>query len=530
MNRAFFSALVISVAAYFGASPASAQTFTLAEIGLQDSGACPQLAVRDRTSNIMVPLGCIASGGGPTFKLTPGGGVSMLAISPLDLTLAGTVGQPFDVFNPNAIMMGVGNQVSFCPRQSCVTSPTVDHQRASLLVSATTQDDLHSQEQTLAVMTTINKGLDKPWANNKAFVAGDNIRFGATNTVYRQTVASCTSAASGGFPSTNKGTNIVDGSCRWDWINDAAIGAKVGYYNETKLVAGGGASWGQAVNVELAPGSTPTFNLNTEFDFFNNSGTDCVANVHNCHGLYISIGGSNKVTDGVSLFSSNTDRWAARWGQRIAGDWFASESMLALDGKSDRAIGIGTSGIGGNTFAVAAIQDTSTAPASLSMQGNKSVATILDQTDSPVFASINGTKSLASIRDASTAPYGILLQGTYSTNQIQGNNWLVTPLGQVNGSSLNVKPNSSMQLLMDYDTAGDYGKIQSTHLGAYQTELKLNPDGGAVSIGPSLLKETSAPPASANAVCVTGTRTWDANYEYRCVAANTWKRAALSGW
>lgn len=37
-------------------------------------------------------------------------------------------------------------------------------------------------------------------------------------------------------------------------------------------------------------------------------------------------------------------------------------------------------------------------------------------------------------------------------------------------------------------------------------------------------------PASASATCTTGTWMWDANFEYRCVATNTWKRSALSTW
>ena len=37
-------------------------------------------------------------------------------------------------------------------------------------------------------------------------------------------------------------------------------------------------------------------------------------------------------------------------------------------------------------------------------------------------------------------------------------------------------------------------------------------------------------PASSTATGVTGQRAWDANYEYRCVATNTWKRTPLSTW
>ncbi len=41
------------------AGPVAAQTFTLPELGLQNSGSCRQLAARDRTSNAMIALGCL---------------------------------------------------------------------------------------------------------------------------------------------------------------------------------------------------------------------------------------------------------------------------------------------------------------------------------------------------------------------------------------------------------------------------------------------------------------------------------------
>ena len=41
------------------ADPAVAQGFTIPELGLQNTGSCRQLAARDRTSNAMVPLGCL---------------------------------------------------------------------------------------------------------------------------------------------------------------------------------------------------------------------------------------------------------------------------------------------------------------------------------------------------------------------------------------------------------------------------------------------------------------------------------------
>lgn len=56
MIRAILLAL-LSIAGLYGS--ATAQTFTLPEIGLQNSGVCRQLAVRDRTNLAMVPIGCL---------------------------------------------------------------------------------------------------------------------------------------------------------------------------------------------------------------------------------------------------------------------------------------------------------------------------------------------------------------------------------------------------------------------------------------------------------------------------------------
>jgi hypothetical protein len=37
-------------------------------------------------------------------------------------------------------------------------------------------------------------------------------------------------------------------------------------------------------------------------------------------------------------------------------------------------------------------------------------------------------------------------------------------------------------------------------------------------------------PASSGAACTIGQTAWDPNYEYRCIATNTWKRIALTAW
>lgn len=54
--------------------------------------------------------------------------------------------------------------------------------------------------------------------------------------------------------------------------------------------------------------------------------------------------------------------------------------------------------------------------------------------------------------------------------------------------------------------------------------------GGIAVSGNKIIVRNSQTPASATAVGEAGTIAWDINYVYVCVAANTWRRAALAAW
>lgn len=51
-----------------------------------------------------------------------------------------------------------------------------------------------------------------------------------------------------------------------------------------------------------------------------------------------------------------------------------------------------------------------------------------------------------------------------------------------------------------------------------------------VGLGGGRLQLAANPPASSTSACAAGQIAWDASYTYVCVAANTWKRSALSSW
>ncbi|UYW25903.1 hypothetical protein OKC48_21930 [Methylorubrum extorquens] len=317
---------------------------------------------------------------------------------------------------------------------------------------------MHSEEQTLAVHTVINRGALKKWAPSANFAVGDNIAFGgARNTVYRAVEAG-RSAPTGEGP-TGKATRIRDGSVVWEWINDAAIAAKVGAYIETSVMPGAGPSWGAAFNYHLLPGAEPSFNPGVEFDYTNGSGKNCALGVADCTHLRVAAGGPNQITTNLAVLSDNKSSYAAIWGLRLNGDFLASEAVIAVDASSKVGLAFGRSGIGG---------------------ASHSVATIEDVTNSPTALSIGGKKSIAGIVEHSTSPNGLALNGHYSGAQIVGKDFMVDPEGNVSAASI-TEPNSS-------------------------------------------------PPKSSKSPCRVGQRAWDINYEYRCVASNTWKRAALASW
>ena len=293
--------------------------------------------------------------------------VSLLgALAQLDVFLAGTA-------NPNAIMLGHGNRISFCPALSCVLSPSVDHQRASALFSATTQDDGHSEEQTVAITTTIGTGAYKAWAPSTAYAVGDNVNFqDSRNAVYRVTQAG-TSAASGSGPS-DKTMGIVDSTVRWDWINDAAINAKIGLYNEVQVVPGGGNSWAQANNFQLQAGVKPLFHVNAEFDFTNNSGTDCLIGISNCNNVYLRNYGTNKITSAVNVEGPDIGKSATYFGLYFHGSRLSSDATVEIDTGGVAGIRIGTFLPAG--YSQAGVVEQSTSPIGVALKGAYSGAAI----------------------------------------------------------------------------------------------------------------------------------------------------------
>lgn len=343
---------------------------------------------------------------------------------PFSLTSLGT-----DVPAPGSYFSAGGNALSFT---NLISTPTgrsdSDNQRTMALFTSTTVDDGNSQEQTVNIQTKIQTGYSRNWATSTAFALGDNIRNKTANTVYR-CVQAGTSASTGTGPST-VAKGIVDGSVRWDWINDSAIDAKNGAYIETLVLPGAGNSWGMAVNTQIAAGVLTDFAVNTEFDLDNNCGTDSIFGGLNKYNLLITTVGANRSTACVEINTRNTVNATAIWGLHFSGI-VGSNSIIGID--SNGAIGIGLGMVAGGAtnpvFTDSVIKDGSTAPVGINLLGTYSSAAFRVSGTTPAAFSASATTTLGSFYCNSTSVNGMFLAGTYSNAQIQGTNFKVKPNG-----------------------------------------------------------------------------------------------------
>lgn len=322
---------------------------------------------------------------------------------------------------PEGVYFGSGgNSLSY---QTLISSPEppiypdFDNQRGQVLIVTTTTDDGNSEENALCLLTTIETGYAKTWAQSTAFSIGDNIMFhDARNAVYR-CIQSGISAAVGNGPS-GLGQDIVDGTCRWRWINAAAINGKVGIYNEVVIKPGAGSSWAQANNLEILPGAIPPFVVNTEFDLSNKSGVDSDLGGSNLYNLYIATQGPNRSTSSIEVVCANDgdDPYGALWGMHFVGPKLAERSVICIDSSSQIGVGLGplAGGVVQTYFTDSAFKDSSIAARGLSLVGTYSEAAIEVTGDAPVGVISGGAKAFAGFADVSTSPVGYRANGSYS--------------------------------------------------------------------------------------------------------------------
>lgn len=337
----------------------------------------------------------------------------------------------------NGLLFAPLNAISYCPTLSCVTSPSTDHQRASALISSITQDDSHSEEQTLGVETTIQTGYAPNWTASHAYTLGQNAINGAY--VYRVTTAG-TSASSGG--PTGTGSAITDGGVTWAWINNAAIASKVGVYNETVVLPGAGHAWSQANNFQMQSGVIPTFDVNTELDFTNNA-ANCNVGSANCLGLYLTAQGAYESTALETLATINTGpTYGAHFGIRLAGTYLDGDQDISDDASGAYGIGFGV--VTASSHSGATIYDNSTSPNSLQINGTHSSSAISVNATTPAALAVGGAPGTAALWDLSSAPTSVRIAGSHTNGVYVGDGSSTTAmyvgLSAASGNSLSSSP------------------------------------------------------------------------------------------
>lgn len=270
MIRSFRAALaVLAVAAgCVGAEPASAQIYTMPEIGLQNSGSCPQFAVKERTGNTMVPLGCIDAASKewnlqPRKLMTGAFGAANrgpdASIGPV-LEADGTV----TMFGPNTPYSGTW----ITNDQSLKCEPVVgpfhpagtDLTRCGMARYITsTGDENHGEYGNIFNMRN-NAGFPTGCQRSKFYPEfGSCLNDGGK--MYRvkekngSTTYYGTTAASGAGP-TGTGDTIVDGGVTWRYEPNFAPGngGKTNLGVFTYQEANSGAMWSSAMAHQIAGG------------------------------------------------------------------------------------------------------------------------------------------------------------------------------------------------------------------------------------------------------------------------------------
>lgn len=146
-------------------------------------------------------------------------------------------------------------------------------------------------------------------------------------------------------------------------------------------------------------------------------------------------------------------------------------------------------------------------------------ALIFDHEGSGAYSYLNlSAHSAATFADNGVSPAGLSLGGTYSLGAIitaeakTGIGAIILGNAQSIVSQTADKTRNVQVLSMD--------AVNAVHLGG----------GAATVVVPSIVETRSATPARSSSPCVPGQHAWNTSYEYRCVASNSWKRAALSAW
>jgi hypothetical protein len=129
---------------------------------------------------------------------------------------------------------------------------------------------------------------------------------------------------------------------------------------------------------------------------------------------------------------------------------------------------------------------------------------------------------------------GVTIDRAFSTANVGASFGIGLDLAGASFSGAAILMAPEQWLGLDGNANGGFGHFLGFHAGQVIIMTPFGPvfrlaDDGAVYLG-RVVEQIPHVPASSSSPCETGEHAWDQNYEYRCVAPNSWRRAALSAW
>lgn len=262
---------------------------------------------------------------------------------------------------------GGGSLIQMCPGYD-FGCPSAGHVTAQVSNVTTSLGDAGVQESGYYAYLVNKTGQALPWANGTAYTQGIVTIGDSGQNLYFETVASCTSAASGGGP-TGLGTGIVDGTCSWDYHGNPSLRGKIGIGSVTLVLPGGGDAWAGAFDTFIEPGWLETFATGFEIDITNNSGRDATGFGLTIPLLYLGGSvGTNPITAIIhaSPFGTMGTNFMSHEGLWIQGQYTIKDHDIRMSTHS--MVGVFDDGVHGT----ASYFDGSTSPNGILLEGNYS--------------------------------------------------------------------------------------------------------------------------------------------------------------
>lgn len=203
-----------------------------------------------------------------------------------------------------------------------------DHQRAQQLMVFNPTQDATISETGISINSYINSGYASAWPGATTAVALNTLIYTSTGYVWKATTAGTTGGSLPSFPTSGATlgvTTVNDGSVVWTAQSHNQSNAKMPLFISTTAGPGAGHVWSIDTATILNSGWAGGFANGVEFDFQNNSGSDCLT----CQTVFITgTPGANKIAAGISIYNGSSTNYAYQDAIVLGGTKLATQSDI----------------------------------------------------------------------------------------------------------------------------------------------------------------------------------------------------------